>query len=87
MRVILFILILAVGVLLAAVATGLVGIHEKPGAGAGEISANGVAADGHSPRFEIETGSLAVGSKRANVAVPIVKVVPPKNNNAVNKAG
>ena len=80
MRAILFLLILVVVALLIAVATGLIGITQTRTAQAPNVSvtSNGVAAKGgQSPAFDIETGSVAVGTKPANVQVPTVKVVPP----------
>ena len=91
MRAILFILILAVAALLLAIATGLVSIRQTRTAEPPKISASnrGVSAKGgQTPTFDIETGSVAVGTKRSNVAVPVVKVVPPgQQANAVNNAG
>jgi len=80
MRVILFLLILIVVALLVAVGTGLIGVSQTRTAQAPNVSVttNGVAAKGgQSPAFDIETGSVAVGTKTANVQVPTVKVVPP----------
>lgn len=80
MRAILFILILAVVALLIAIATGFLDISQTRGAEAPDISVNrgGVAArGGQTPTFDIETGSVSVGTRRANVAVPTVKVNPP----------
>jgi hypothetical protein len=47
------------------------------------------AANGQTPTFDIETGSVAVGTKSTNVTVPTVRVVPPDEqaNNAVANAG
>jgi hypothetical protein len=80
MRVILFLLIVLVVALLIAVGTGLIGVTQTRTAQAPNVSVNtnGVAArGGQSPAFDIETGSVAVGTKDANVTVPTVKVVPP----------
>lgn len=79
MRAILFILILAVLAVLIAIGTGLVDITQtRPAevpnvdAGRGGVTASG----GQAPAFDIETGSVAVGTTRANVVVPTVKVRP-----------
>ena len=77
MRAILLILILAVVAIIAAIATGLVDISQTrearaPGleASDGQIRAEG----GQSPAFEVQTGSVGIGTREANVAVPKVEV-------------
>ena len=79
MRAILFILILVVVAVLIAIGTGLVNINQtRPAqvpdvdAGRGGVSASG----GQAPAFDIETGSVAVGTTRANVVLPTVQVRP-----------
>ena len=79
MRAILLIFILAVVALIAAFATGLVGISQtrearvpSVEAGNGAIRAEG----GHSPAFKVQTGSVEVGTREANVAVPKLEVKP-----------
>ena len=77
MRAILLILILAVVALIAAFATGMIDIDQTRPAQAPQISAgdNGVAAKGgQPPAFEVETGSVAVGTTEANVVLPKVRV-------------
>jgi len=77
MRAILLILIIAVVALIAAIATGLIDISQTRGARAPQVEAsNGVirAAGGQSPTFEVQTGSVGVGTRDANVAVPEVEV-------------
>jgi hypothetical protein len=78
MRAVLFILILAVVVLLIAIATGFLDIRQTRGARAPNVSTdNGVTArGGQAPAFDIETGSVSVGTRRANVVVPTVRVKP-----------
>jgi len=91
MRIILFILILAVAALLLAVGTGFVRIPMTRSAEPPKVSVNGKGVSvkgGQTPTFDIETGSVAVGTKTSNVSVPMVKVVPPGQQvNAVNQAG
>ena len=80
MRAILFILILAVVVLLIAIGTGFLDISQTRQAQSPDVSVDrsGVAASGgQTPTFDVETGSVAVGTRRADVVVPTVKVVPP----------
>ncbi|HVM38573.1 MAG TPA: hypothetical protein VM265_09325 [Sphingomicrobium sp.] len=77
MRAVLLILILAIVALIAAVATGLVDITPRQGAKAPTVAAtsNGVVAKGgQAPAFDIETGSVAVGTRTTNVAVPVPEV-------------
>ena len=94
MRAILFILILAVVALLIAVATGFLDVTQTRQARPPEVSVDRSGVDakgGQAPTFDIETGSVAVGTRSTNVAVPTVKVVPPEQqqpaNQVVNNAG
>lgn len=92
MRTILFILILVVVALLIAVATGFLDISQTRGAKAPQFSTtgNGVTArGGQSPTFDVETGSVSLGSQRKTVAVPSVQVNPPAqgNDTATNTTG
>src|SRR5690349_12722194 len=85
MRAVILILVLAVIVLLIAVATGFVDINQIRGAKAPQISAtrNGVTArGGQAPAFDVETGSVKVGTTNATVKVPKLEVVPPQNQAA-----
>ena len=73
MRAILLILILAVVVLIVAIATGFLDINQIRGAKAPDIDAsrNGVTATGgQAPAFDIETGSVAVGTRRSQCRGP-----------------
>jgi hypothetical protein len=77
MRPILLILILGIVALIAAVATGLVDIRGVRGGKVPDVdrTANGVVAKGgQAPAFDIETGSVAVGTRQANVVVPVPEV-------------
>ena len=77
MRAILLILIVAVVALIAAIATGLIDVTQTRPASAPEVSAaDGQirAQGGEAPAFEVQTGSVAVGTRDANVAVPKVEV-------------
>jgi hypothetical protein len=85
MRAVLFILIIAVVAVIGAVASGFVDINQIRGAMAPEVSTtqNGVTAKGgQAPAFDIETGSVKVGSKEATVKVPRLEVQPPQNQAA-----
>jgi hypothetical protein len=77
MRAILLILILAVVGLIAAFATGFLDVSQTREARAPTVEAsNGSirAQPGQSPAFEVQTGSVEVGTREANVAVPKVEV-------------
>ncbi|MFL6751896.1 MAG: hypothetical protein ACJ8D5_00700 [Sphingomicrobium sp.] len=85
MRAVLLVLIVAVIAVIAAVATGFLDINQIRGGKAPQVSAtsNGVAAKGgQPPAFDIETGSIKVGSKAATVNVPTLQVEPPQNQAA-----
>lgn len=85
MRTALLVLIIAVVAVIVAVATGFVDINQIRGARAPEVTAtqNGVAAKGgQAPAFDVETGSVKVGSKDATVKVPTLQVEPPANQAA-----
>jgi hypothetical protein len=85
MRAILLILIIAILVIIAAIATGFVDINQIRGAKAPQVSAtsNGVTAKGgQAPAFDVETGSVKVGTKETTVKVPNLQVVPPQNQAA-----
>jgi uncharacterized membrane protein len=85
MRAVLLVLILAVVVVIGAVATGLINIRQLRGAQAPDINAsrNGVTATGgQTPSFDIETGSVGVGSRDATIKVPELKVNPAGNQAA-----
>ena len=82
MRVILFVLILAVVAVIAAVATGYLNISQTRPAKVPQVSAaNGVTATGgQTPAFDVETGSVKVEVQEKNVKVPTLKVEPPASN-------
>jgi hypothetical protein len=85
MRAVLLILIVAVLAIIAAVATGFLNINQIRGARTPEISttSNGVVAKGgQTPAFDVETGSVKVGSKETTVRVPSLQVQRPGNQSA-----
>ena len=85
MRAVLLVLILAVVAIIVAVASGLLDINQIRGARAPDIDAsrNGVTATGgQTPAFDIETGSVGVGTRDATVKVPALKVNPAGNDAA-----
>jgi hypothetical protein len=83
MRAIIFILILFVAGVLIAVASGFLNIRQTQPAAVPNVQATGsgvTASGGQAPAFDIETGSVAVGTKPQTVAVPTVQVNPPANS-------
>jgi hypothetical protein len=87
MRAIIMILILAVLLVLAGLGTGFIDIDQIRGAKAPDISAtqNGVVAKGgQTPAFDVETGSVTVGTKETTVKVPEVRVDQPADNQAAS---
>ena len=77
MRAILLILILGVVALIAAIASGYLDISQTRGARAPAVEASDGtirASGGQSPAFEVQTGTVAVGSREANVDVPKIEV-------------
>jgi len=85
MRAIIMILILVVVLILAGIGTGFIDVDQIRGAKAPDISAtkNGVVAQGgQTPAFDVETGSVTVGTKDTTVKVPAVRVDQPADNEA-----
>jgi uncharacterized protein involved in outer membrane biogenesis len=85
MRAVLLILIIAIVALILAVATGFLDFNQIRGAKAPQVSAttNGVVAKGgQAPAFDVQTGSVKVGSKDARVKVPTLEVQRPGNQPA-----
>lgn len=85
MRAVIFILIIAVIVVIAGVASGFLNINQTREAKAPEVTAtrNGVTAKGgQAPAFDVETGSVKVGSTQANVKIPAVVVKKPGHDQA-----
>ena len=82
MRSIIFILILAVVVVIIAVATGFLDLNLRGGK-APQLSttSNGIkASGGQPPAFDVETGSVKVGSAQKTVTVPTLTVQKPDQN-------
>lgn len=79
MRAILFILILVVAAALIAIGTGLVDINQTRPAAVPNVETNGdgvTASGGQAPAFDVETGSVAVGTTQRNVTLPRVEIRP-----------
>ncbi len=77
MRAILLILIIAVVALIAAIETGFIDINQTRSGRAPQFeTADGAirAKEGQPPAFEVQTGSVEVGSREANVTVSKIEV-------------
>ena len=86
MRAIFLILIVAVVALIVAVQTGLINVSQTRPAQSPTVAANenGVTATaGQTPEFDVQTGSVGVGSREANVALPTLKVEQQSRNVSV----
>jgi hypothetical protein len=82
MRALVLILIVIVLAVIAAIATGLLDINQIRGAKAPQVTAtqNGVVTKGgQTPAFDVQTGSVKIGTKPATVKVPSVEMVRPGN--------
>lgn len=80
MRAVISILVIAVIAIIAGIATGYVDINQIRGAQAPQVSAtqNGVVAKGgQTPAFDIETGSVKVGTQDTQVKIPSLQVQRP----------
>jgi hypothetical protein len=72
-------------VLIGAVATGFLNINQIRGAKAPEVAATGngiTAKGGQAPAFDVQTGSVKVGTKQQSVKVPTLVVEKPAQNQA-----
>ncbi len=90
MRTIILILIVAVLIVIGAIASGFLNISQTRPAQAPAISAthNGVVAKGgQAPAFDVETGSVKVGTKETTVKVPGLEVQKPVQNQAAPATG
>jgi len=82
MRSFILILVVIILVAIAAIATGFVDINQIRGAKAPEVSTtqNGIVTKGgQAPAFNVQTGSVTVGSKDTTVRVPALEVQKPGN--------
>jgi hypothetical protein len=85
MRAVILVLILVVVAAIVAIASGFLDINQVRGARAPNIdaSSNGVTASGgQAPAFDVETGTVSVGTRDANVKVPQLTVNPAGNDAA-----
>jgi len=85
MRAVILILIVAIIAILVAVGSGFLNVKQTRSAEAPAISttSNGVQAKGgRPPAFDVETGSVSIGSKESTVRLPEVQVQKPQQNQA-----
>jgi hypothetical protein len=85
MRAVLAILIVALVLIVAAIASGYLNIRQSRRGSPPAITAtrNSVSASGgQAPAFDVETGSVKVGTKETTVKVPTLKVQKPEGNTA-----
>jgi hypothetical protein len=83
MRVFLFILILAVVAIIAGIASGFINVNQTREAQAPTVAAtrNGVTAKGgQAPAFDVQTGSVKVGTAATTVRVPALTVQKPSQS-------
>lgn len=89
MRAVLFVVIVAIVAVVAALATGFLSINQIRGGQAPQVSAsrNGVTAKGgQAPSFDVQTGSVKVGSKETTVKMPTLEVQKAQGNQAAKPA-
>ena len=81
MRAVLFVIIIAIVAVVAALATGFLNIRQIRGDDPPRVSAsaNAVTAAGEPSAFEVQTGSVKVGTTEAKVKVPKLQIVRPGN--------
>jgi hypothetical protein len=82
MRTAILILVIIILAVIAAIATGYLDINQIRGAKAPEVSTtqNGIVTKGgQAPAFDVQTGSVTVGSKETTVNVPALQVKKPGN--------
>lgn len=85
MRAVILLLIVAVLVVIAGVASGYLKINQTRQAEVPQVIATGkgvTAKGGQAPAFDVETGSVKVGTKEATVKVPALEVHKPAQNEA-----
>lgn len=88
MRAVISVLVIALVAIIAAIATGFLDIRQIRGAQAPQISAtqNGVVAKGgQTPAFDVETGSVKVGTQDTQVKIPSLQVQRPPAPGAANQ--
>ena len=89
MRAVFLILVIIIVAIIAAIATGYLNINQVRGGRTPQVATTGngvVAKGGQAPAFDVETGTVKVGTKETTVKVPVLKVEPARNHAATNKS-
>ena len=83
MRAVIFILVIVILVVIAGIATGFLDINQIRGARAPQVAATGngiTTRGGQAPAFDVQTGSVKVGTQEKTVKVPTLVVEKPGQN-------
>ena len=89
MRAVIFILVIVILVVIAGIATGFLDINQIRGAKAPQVAATGngiTTKGGQAPAFDVQTGSVKVGTAEKTVKVPTLVVQKPGQNEAAATA-
>ena len=85
MRAVIFILVIVILVIIAGIASGFLDINQIRGAKAPQVAATGngiTTKGGQAPAFDVQTGSVKVGTQEKTVRVPRLVVEKPGQNQA-----
>ncbi|UUR07426.1 hypothetical protein [Sphingomonas glaciei] len=85
MRAVILVLMLLIVGAIALVATGFVNVNQTQPAQAPGVAVGSdgvVVKGGQKPEFEVQTGRIEVGSGKATIPVPEIRVAPGGNGNA-----
>jgi len=85
MRAVIFILVIVILLVIAGIATGFLDINQIRGAKAPQVAATGngiTTRGGQAPAFDVQTGSVKVGTQEKTVKVPTLVVEKPGQNQA-----
>ena len=89
MRAVILVFVIIIVAIIAAIATGYLNINQVRGGRTPQVATSGngvVAKGGQAPAFDVETGTVKVGTKETTVKVPVLKVEPARNQAATNKS-
>jgi len=85
MRAVIFILVIVILLVIAGIATGFLDINQIRVAKAPQVAATGngiTTRGGQAPAFDVQTGSVKVGTQEKTVKVPTLVVEKPGQNQA-----
>jgi hypothetical protein len=86
MRALLFLLIIIIVAVILAIATGFLDINRVRGGNGSEASPTGNSGSKPAQSFDVETGSIKLGSKERTVKVPTLVVQKPGERNQTQAA-